>query len=623
MADIASELDKLAKEPACSNLATILDRLATDFRAGEIQRWANVDILRQLDPDEVVVARSATATRRLEVLDLFRTLALFLPLLFTWGGIFFAVHAYRGLLNAPQEEQARFQDASFLQMWTQGFGHRTWVTLDVVALFDLIAIAVVVVLFGSGGWLQRRADHENDTVRRDIVRQLRSVATEAALAVSEQADSRPDRLLVELNQLAPALQETLRSLVAAQKELVASAEAGRASSTALTAATGGLANAAKGVADGVGELTTNMASIGATAGRFDDTARSLVDSMSDVTEQLPLIRNQLHDHLQTAAQFSDRVDVLHKQHLESLSGIVPLYEQTLQHLREAQSEIVATVAHGKQNVEDLVRASGAMANAGSVVAGSADGLQAHITSIAAATGTFETTVQSLLSGATTMNSRLPALQKDVVDVLGAVKSVGAKLDSLYERQEVLVRDLGHVIDVPLAAAAAAKRTAKLADATEAALLKTLTKLPGEMEKLGGAMIATLDRELAERRAAADAMSGTSAAAEQMVSSAEQVMRAQLELTSQTVRRFEQELEATAATLAQSSRDAAATLTQAIDRLRETPPHVLPDLHQVHRQLAENLDASRRLLEALSNPGRGGAPRRGRISSLLRRRRPIG
>ncbi len=146
-ADISQDLDELAAKPSCRNLASTLTQLATDFRAGEIGRWTSVDLLRILDPDEVVLDRSDKLNQRLASLDFIRTLALFLPLLFTWGGIFFAVQAYRGLLNAPPEEQAKFQDASFLQMWTRGFGDRTWVTLDVVALLDFVAITAVVILW--------------------------------------------------------------------------------------------------------------------------------------------------------------------------------------------------------------------------------------------------------------------------------------------------------------------------------------------------------------------------------------------------------------------------------------------------------------------------------------------
>ncbi|WP_203934321.1 hypothetical protein [Virgisporangium ochraceum] len=529
-----------------------------------------MDLFRVLDPDEVVADRRGRVRRGLDVLDLVRTVALFLPLLFTWGGIFLAVQAYRELLDAPPEQQAVFQDASFLQMWTKGFGGRTWVTLDVVALLDFIAITAVVVLFSVGGWLQRRAEHGSDSDRRTVMTRLRAIATESTLAIGEHTRTQPDRVTQELQTLVPALQKTLKGLVAAQMEFAASIEAAKSGAAVMAKVTDGLTTSAEAVSASVDGLSTSLTSIGAATGRFDDTARSLVEATTSVAGQLPLIGARLQDQLQATEQFSKRLDSLQDRHLQSMNGIVPMYERTLQNLRDAQSDMTGIVTRAKQNVGEFVRATGDLAEVGNAVAGSADSLRSNVASFATATGGFESTVTSLVSGAEDLNNRLPSMKQDLIEVLTSVRGVGFKLDNLYERQETIAQELGFIVDVPLAAAQAAKRTAEVAAATETALLQALTTLPGEMEKLREATVAALDREIAERREAAAAIDNASDAARQMASSAAAVMREQVELSNRLTRRVEQELEATTARLVRSTQQAAVALTQAVDRLRGMP-----------------------------------------------------
>src|SRR6266702_4735699 len=164
MSDVVAELRKLADEPAYDNLGPTLKQLAEDIDSGRHNPWRKVDLMSFFDAD-TVLGEDQRSTRLAHYIELIRNILLFLPLLITWGGIYAAVSAYQALLNAPAAAQAEFTNASFLQMWTRGFGNRTWVTLDVVALSDFVAILVVIVFFVAGTWLERRGADDAERAR--------------------------------------------------------------------------------------------------------------------------------------------------------------------------------------------------------------------------------------------------------------------------------------------------------------------------------------------------------------------------------------------------------------------------------------------------------------------------
>ncbi|WP_146173953.1 hypothetical protein [Saccharothrix carnea] len=558
-----ASLRELAGSPAYRDLAPGLVRLADDLGNGDTAPWRGVDLLAFFDAEAVVGQRRGVVAWCARHVDVVRTVLLFLPLLVTWGGIYFAVQAYRELLGAPRAEQEVFADASFLQMWTRGFGDRTWVTLDVVALLDFCAILAVVVFFVGGTLLQRRAAEAEERDRLLKADALRDVLIEAGAAVRRVDDQAVDRLTDSAKELLPVYDETLRRLVDAQKVLADLVDDGRANITELVRATGDLAQTGTVIAGSAKSLEVPTAELATRVREMETVTGAFAAGVQQVNANLPAARDDLLAVVRAVGELHGQLNGIYHARVDDLRSEAAAHSAAVAELAKTREELVVSIEAGKRSLADFADAAKDIAVGGRAIVDSSDGLKSTVESLARSTDRFGDRVDTLVTGAEGLNSRLPAAQQQVLDVLAGIRDVGAKLDDIHARQEVVTQELGVLADNPLAAATAANRTAKLAKETEAVLRTVVADLPAQMEHLRKSVVVALDRELEERRAAAG-------------------------LVGDSFVRFDE-----------SAVKAAQALQRAVDDLRAAPALLLPELHAVSVELADSAQQSRRVVEAMT------------------------
>ncbi|QQQ78170.1 hypothetical protein IOD16_06780 [Saccharothrix sp. 6-C] len=580
---VAAELRELAGRPAYRNCAPALTRLAGDLDAGNTTPWRKVDLLAFFDADLVTGNGTGAGARLARHVELVRNLLLFLPLLITWGGIYFAVQAYRSLLNAPAAEQAQFADASFLQMWTRGFGDRTWITLDVVALLDSGAILGVIVFSLLGTWLQRKAEAAEEDDRLARVDALQVLLIEAGLAVHLDGGDAIDRLAAKTEKLLPLYQDTLDHLVTTQREMIGLVDAGRGNIAELSRITGDLAHTGSTIAASVKDLEDPTAALTAHVREVDTAVGSLVSGLSGVTTGLPGARDALHQVVAQVEGLNRDLREVYAGRIEELRSETAAHGAAATELAHAREELASSLDRGRVDVAELARAARTMADSSGAISDSSDHLRANLTTLTTTTAEFGGHVQSLVQESRGVNEKLPAAQQGVLDVLTGVRDLGRKLDDIYARQEVVTQELGYFVDIPLATVQAVKRSVDEARRIEEALQAAVQALPVQMDRLREAVLTALDRELDERRSAAGEVGG---ALGQFNGAAVQ---------------------------------AAQALREAADEFRAAPESIAPDLRAASDGLARSLDQSRELVESLnrlaehngSTSSQGSGPKRRR------------
>ncbi|WNV87629.1 hypothetical protein [Umezawaea sp. Da 62-37] len=583
MGTIVAKLRNLADEPAYHGSTADLRRLADDLESGNSAPWRKRELRAFFDIDSVVGDDRTGVARVARHMDLVRNLLLFLPLLFTWGGIFLAVRAYRSLLNAPLAEQAQFADASFLQMWTRGFGGRTWATFDVVAMVDFLAILAIIVFFVVGTVLQRRAStaEEADRVRKVDV--LRSALAEAAHEVGSDGDV-VDRLTASVETLLPAYQETLDRMVSSQREMNRLVSSGQANIADLVRATGDLAVTGTAIAASAKDLESPAAALVSHVRAMETTTGSFASTVAAITTDLPSTRAGLLAVVTSVGELNRELRDMYTGRIEDLRKESAAYSVAVGELTAARQDLADSIDRGRHNVDAFVSATETLGVGASAVVTSSDDLKFTVAALAATTERFGGTVESLVSGTRDLASGLPAAQAGVLEVLAAIGDLGRKMEDIYARQEVVAQELGVLADNPLATAQAAKRTAEVARDAEKALAATVSALPEQMDRMRAAILTALDLELEERRAAAASVGDSFG------------------------------------TFSGAAVDAARSLKQAVDELR-TFPGPLPDLRAAADELARSLEQSRLLVDELTHSVRDGGGAQG--DPLSRRRWPWG
>ncbi|MEU4807160.1 hypothetical protein [Actinosynnema sp. NPDC023587] len=560
---VEASLRELAAAPAYRNLAPGLVRLADDVGAGRTAHWRNVDLLAFFDADSVVGQRRGPVAWFADRVEVVRTILLFLPLLVTWGGIYFAVRAYRELLGAPQAEQALFADASFLQMWTRGFGDRTWVTLDVVALLDFCAILAVVVFYVGGTSLQRRAADAEERNRLLGADGLRDVLVETGAVLRDDDDQAVDRLTDSAKELLPVYQDTLRLLVGAQDTMGRLVGDGRANIDELVRATGDLARTGTTIAAGARSLAEPTTALATRVKEMETATGSFTATVQEVGGALPAAREDLLDVVRGIGEIHRDLLGVHAGRIDDLHRESAAHGAAVAELAKARGELSASIKEGQRSVGEFVRAADTISVGGKAIVDSSNGLRSHVEALADSTDRFGTRVDALVAGAEGLGTRLPAAQQQVLDVLTGIHALGVKLDGIHARQEVVAQELGVLADNPLATAQSAARTAKLAKETEAALQAAVAALPAQMAELRESVVMALDRELEERRVAAGRVG-------------------------ESFGRFDE-----------SAVKAVHALQRAVDDLRSAPAVLLPDLHAVSAELADSARQSRELVALMT------------------------
>lgn len=169
LADSAgSKLRAVASLPRLEHWRPGLLRLAEATESDESalrERWHSVDLRGMFPASEIEPV--ADESPRLSRLEALRVPAVFLPVLFTWFGVWRASGAYDAMLTG-QANQTR----PFIDLWRDGFGDRTWFTLERVALGDFVLIALAVGLALLTVLMRTASDNrfgqEIDQVRKQL-----------------------------------------------------------------------------------------------------------------------------------------------------------------------------------------------------------------------------------------------------------------------------------------------------------------------------------------------------------------------------------------------------------------------------------------------------------------------
>ncbi|KDN21859.1 coiled-coil domain-containing protein [Amycolatopsis rifamycinica] len=559
---VASRLDDLASKPSYRSFEVELSRLARDLRAGNVAAWRRVDLVAYFDAGSVEGRAKGVLAALSRHVEIVRNVLLFTPLFFTWVGIFAAVKAYRELLGAPWSEQAPFQEASFLQLWTRGFGDRTWWTLDHVAMCDFIALAAVITTFLVGSWMQNRTADTEEKDRRANVNELRSALVDAGLSLRQESTELVDRISSSLRSLLPECQKTVQQLVTAQREMSSLVTDGKDNIALMARAAGELAVSSTTIAASAESMDGPTRQLAEHVHDMKATAQDLVTNLGHVTTGVTAARDGMSDVVKGAGDLSRELREAYTNRIEELREESTVHAATVGKLTKSQEELSRSIESGRAGVAQWLRGAEAIAAGGSGVADSAREFRENVDALRDASQEFDRTVGSMVSGTEALATQLPAAQKGVLDVLAAVTQLSKKLDGVHERQERLTANIAALADNPQAAASAAKRTAETARDAERALREAVEALPRQMDQLRVAMVAAFDRELEHRRAAADSLGAS-------------------------VGRFN----GTAGETAQALRNA-------VEGLRSAPTLMLPELRTASQDLADALEQSRSLVTEL-------------------------
>ncbi|NYD24609.1 hypothetical protein [Kineococcus aurantiacus] len=348
---LAAEAERLAAGEPCAHRADVLRELAGSVRAeadgedGRLGRWADADLFQLLDTD----AATAPLEQRRSLLrsGSLRTVLVFAPIMVTWIGLLFAGRAYGAMSRAGEADGGE----SFLQLWLDGFGGRTFFSLDRVAELAVLLISAAIVAAVATDRRQRvddlaaaHADESHRTV-------LRAFAARATLALApfrsnaaEQLGAHFERGLTELGRL---VSETIR-LHADTSELVATvrASAQHAITAAELANTGG-ADVARAATQLQGAVTEAVSTHGALiAADREQHTRTLAESTATLSEHLEQVRAGTAEALREGLQGRDRV-------LSAVEGVSSAVEALSTQTRESITELSTAAATMSRHSADF------------------------------------------------------------------------------------------------------------------------------------------------------------------------------------------------------------------------------------------------------------------------------
>ncbi|MEU1176875.1 hypothetical protein ABZ464_04365 [Streptomyces sp. NPDC005820] len=226
----ARHLEDLAQDPALAPRAEELRALAqalgsTDTEA--LDAWADLDLMGHFARPESVAEPVAEGrgARFDSVLDWVLGALVFLPLLFTWFGLWQASSAYGALTGDDPKAAGR----PFLQLWQSGFdGHLGGIfRFGHVAVGGCLTLAMLFVLTAVHGYRRTVAERREEEARgrtRAALARLAPVLTRAQLSLNAHRFASPQRFAAELNSAAGRLQRMQTKAIATQEELTRAAQ---------------------------------------------------------------------------------------------------------------------------------------------------------------------------------------------------------------------------------------------------------------------------------------------------------------------------------------------------------------------------------------------------------------
>ncbi|MGX4688729.1 hypothetical protein [Streptomyces sp. JNUCC 63] len=226
----ARHLDDAAQDPALAPRAEELRALAQALDSTDVDAldaWADLDLMTHFARPESIAEPADTGRgERLDsVLDWVLGALVFLPLLFTWFGLWQASSAYGALTGDDPKAAGR----PFLQLWQSGFdGHLSEAyRFGHVAVFGCLALVMLFVLTAVHGYRRTRAERHEEQAReraRAALARLVPVLTRAQLSLNEHRFASPQRFAAELNSAAGRLQRMHSKAITTQEALSRAAE---------------------------------------------------------------------------------------------------------------------------------------------------------------------------------------------------------------------------------------------------------------------------------------------------------------------------------------------------------------------------------------------------------------
>ncbi|MFG3131629.1 hypothetical protein ACGFZU_28500 [Streptomyces tendae] len=220
----------MAQDPALAPRAEELRALAQALDSDDVEAldpWADLDLMAHFARPESITetAGNGRGERFDSALDWVLGALVFLPLLFTWFGLWQASSAY-GALTGDDPKAA---DRPFLQLWQSGFDGHLGQTFRFghVAVGGCLALFMLFVLTAVHGYRRAAAERREEQAQgksRAALARLVPVLTRAQLSLNEHRFASPQRFAAELNSAAGRLQRMHTKAIATQEELTRAAE---------------------------------------------------------------------------------------------------------------------------------------------------------------------------------------------------------------------------------------------------------------------------------------------------------------------------------------------------------------------------------------------------------------
>ncbi|MBX4173789.1 hypothetical protein K3A88_01470 [Streptomyces geysiriensis] len=225
----ARHLEDVAQDPALAPRAEELRTLAQALASSDVQAldpWADMDLMTHFArPESIAEPPDAGRGERFDsALDWILGAMVFLPLLFTWFGLWQASSAYGALTGDDPKAAGR----PFLQLWQSGFDGHLGETFRFghVAVVGCLALFMLFVLTAVHGYRRSSAERREEQAHsksRAALARLVPVLTRAQLSLNEHRFASPQRFAAELNSAAGRLQRMHTKAIATQEELTRAA----------------------------------------------------------------------------------------------------------------------------------------------------------------------------------------------------------------------------------------------------------------------------------------------------------------------------------------------------------------------------------------------------------------
>ncbi|EHN79918.1 hypothetical protein SMCF_502 [Streptomyces coelicoflavus ZG0656] len=226
----ARHLGDMAQNPALAPRAEELRALAQALDSDDVEAldpWADLDLMAHFARPESIAepADNGRGERFDSALDWVLGALVFLPLLFTWFGLWQASSAYGALTGDDPKAAGR----PFLQLWQSGFDGHLGQTFRFghVAVGGCLALLMLFVLTAVHGYRRAAAERREEEAQgrsRAALTRLVPVLTRAQLSLNEHRFASPQRFAAELNSAAGRLQRMHTKAIATQEELTRAAE---------------------------------------------------------------------------------------------------------------------------------------------------------------------------------------------------------------------------------------------------------------------------------------------------------------------------------------------------------------------------------------------------------------